>query len=108
MKGKGTGRGMEGKGKGRGGEGRGVLDLPLKYMVTLAMPHVYPQNCPFPFDDLHPRLIHPSLDLLHSPPQTASRSNQPFYHNSLAGQTDRPTDGLGDKPVPTPAHALLY
>jgi len=25
------------------------------------IPHIYPQNCPFSFDDLHPHLIHPSL-----------------------------------------------
>jgi len=29
--------GREGKGEGIGGEGRGVLDLPLKYMATLAI-----------------------------------------------------------------------
>jgi len=36
------------------------------------------------------------------------RSNQPFFRNSPTGQTDRPTDGIGDKPVPTSAYALLY
>jgi len=36
--------------------------------------------------------------------QTASRSNQPFYHNTVFGQTnrqtDRQTDGLGKSSVP--------
>jgi len=61
---------------------------------------------------LHPHLIHPSFDRPHSPPQTASGSNHPFYHyhSTLCGQTDaqtdRPTDGLGQKPIPIPAYAL--
>jgi len=46
----------------------------------------------FSFDDHHPHLIHPSLGRLHSPSQTASRSNQPFCHNTLSRQTDRQTD----------------
>jgi len=52
----------------------------------------HPKNCPFPFDDNHPHLIHLSLSRPHSPPQTASGSIQPFCHNTLCGQTDRPTD----------------
>jgi len=55
-----------------------------------------------------PHLIHPSLDRPYSPPQTASGSNQSFFLNSPTGQTDRPTDGIGDNPVPTRAYALLY
>ena len=51
-----------------------------------------PQNCPFPFDNHHHHLIHPSLDQPHSPSQTASGSNQLFCHSTLSGQTDRPTD----------------
>ena len=39
-----------------------------------------------------PHLIHPSLDRRHSLSQTASRSNQPFCHNTLCGPTDRSTD----------------
>jgi len=58
-----------------------------------------------------PHVIHPSFNWPHSPPQTASRSNQPFCHNTLSGHTDRPTDrttdGLGDNSVPTPAYAQL-
>jgi len=36
--------------------------------------------------------------LLHSRPLTASGSNQPFCRSTLFGQTDRPTNGLGDSP----------
>jgi len=45
-------------------------------------------NCPFPFDDHHQNLIHPYWARPHSPPQTASRSNQPCHHCSHV-QTDR-------------------
>jgi len=46
-----------------------------------------------------PYLIHPSLDRPHSPPQTASRSNQPCCHNIHFPdrQTDRPTDRQTDR-----------
>jgi len=77
------------------------------------MPHIHPKTAPSP-SKISTHLIHPSFDRLHLPPQTASRSNQPFFHNSPTWQTakqtdrDRPTDGIGDKPVPTPAYALLY
>ena len=64
-----------------------------------------------------PHLIHPSLDQPHSPPQMASRSNQPFFfHNSppdrltdwqIKRPTDRPTDGIGDNSVPSASYALL-
>ena len=60
-------------------------------------PQIYPQNCPFPFDDHHPHLIHPSLDRPLSPPQTASGSNQTFCHSTLFRQTDRPTDRHTDR-----------
>ena len=49
------------------------------------------------FDDLYPRLIHPSLDRLHSPPQTTSRSNRPFFHNTPTRQTDRQADRPTDR-----------
>jgi len=39
---------------------------------------IHPINCPFSFDDHHPQPVHPSLDQPHSPPQTASKSNQPL------------------------------
>jgi len=41
----------------------------------------------------------------------ASRFNHPFFRNSPTGQTNRrtdgPTDGIGDKCVPTPVYAVL-
>jgi len=55
-----------------------------------------PRNCPFPFDDHHQNLIHPYRARPHSPPQTASRSNQPFCHcshvrtNTYMGQANVP------------------
>ena len=51
-------------------------------------PQIHPQNCPFPFDDHHQNLIHPYQARPHSPPQTASRSNQLFCRSSLL-RTDR-------------------
>ena len=47
-----------------------------------------PTNCPFPFDDHHQNLIHPYRARPHSPPQTASISNQTCCHCSHVG-TDR-------------------
>jgi len=52
------------------------------------VPHLL-QNCPFPFDDYHFHLIHPSLEWLHSPHQMASGSSQSFCHNTLSRHTDR-------------------
>jgi len=40
------------------------------------MPHIYSRNCPFSFNNLHPHLIHPPLDL-------------PQCHSTRSGQTDR-------------------
>ena len=74
-------------------------------LVTVRCPTFAPKTAPsLPIDDLHLHLIHPSLDQLHPPPRTASRSNQPFFHNSPTGPTDRPrqTDGIGAKSAPTP------
>jgi len=56
--------------------------------------------------------IHPSLHRPHSSPQTASRSNQPFCHSAPSihadRHTDRPTDGLGDRPrIPAYAPYIL-
>ena len=53
--------------------------VPIGYNAT---PQIHPPNCPFPFDDHHQNLIHPFRARRHSPPQTASRSNQPFCHNT--------------------------
>jgi len=69
------------------------------------MPQIHPQNCPFPFDDHHPHLIHLFLDRPLSPPQTAFRSTQPFCQCTLSGQTDQqtethwPIDGLGNRSI---------
>jgi len=52
----------------------------------------FTQNCPLPFDDLHPYVIHPSLDRRHLLLQMAPRSNQPLFHNSPTSQTERPTN----------------
>jgi len=71
-------------------------------VIYNGMPHVYPKLSPFRRSPLH--LIHQSLDRPNSPPQTASKSNQPFATVTL--RTDRPTDGLGDRSVPRPAYAL--
>jgi len=53
--------------------------VPFGYNGTT---QIHPQNCPFPFDDHHQNLMHPYQARPHSPPQTASRSNQPFCHSS--------------------------
>jgi len=59
----------------------------------LKMPiHVPKQNRPFPFVHVYPRIIHPFLDRPHSPSQTASRSTQPFCHNTLSGHTHTQTN----------------
>jgi len=63
--------------------------IPIGFNGT---PYIYPQNCPFPFDDHHPHLTQPSLDRPHSPRQTASESSQPFCHSTLCGPTERQTD----------------
>jgi len=52
-----------------------------------------PQNSHFPFDDLHPHLIHPSLDQSHSP---SKWHPHPISRFSTIHPPDRPTDGLGD------------
>ena len=64
-------------------------------LVTVGCPHLSP-NCPFPSticttsNTLNPRRPH-------SPPQTASGSNQPFCHSTPFGQTDRPTGRQTDR-----------
>ena len=60
---------------------------------------------PLPLGGHGPHLIHSSLDRPHSPPQTASRSNQPCCHSTSYGPTnwqtdwDRLTDRIDDKSV---------
>jgi len=70
-------------------------------LVTIGRPKFTPKTARSP-STITTHLIHASLGRLHSPPQTASRSIQPFCHNTLSGQTDRPTDrsdDLGEKLV---------
>jgi len=59
--------------------------VPIGYNGT---PQIHPPNCPFPFDDHHQNLIHPYQAQPHSPPQTASGSNQSCCHCSHV-RTDR-------------------
>jgi len=59
-----------------------------------------PQNLLFPLQHVYPHLIHPSLYHPHSLPPMAPGSIQPFCYNTLSGQTDRPTDGIGDNSIP--------
>ena len=66
------------------------------------MPHIYPQNCPFAFNDLQPHLIYPSLDQPYSPTQTESGSSQLFFHNFR--QTNRPTDRWDRQQVCSDTH----
>jgi len=73
-----------------------------------AMGEQNPRNH-FPLGQVDPRLMHPCCNQLHSPLQTAFGSTQPFCHNTVSRQTDRqthrstvrPTDGLGEKPIPS-------
>jgi len=46
--------------------------------------------------------LHPSFD------RPTHHLNQPFCHSTPSGQTDRPTDELGDRSVPRPAPHMLY
>jgi len=56
-----------------------------------------PLKMPLPLRRSPPPSNAPILDRPHSPLQTASRSNQPLFHNSPTGQTDRPTDRRTDR-----------
>jgi len=60
-------------------------EVPISYNGT-------PKIHPFPFDDHHPYLMHPSLDQPHSPSPTGFGSTQLFCHSTLSRHTDRPTD----------------
>jgi len=65
-------------------------------LVTMPFPHLLPKlSLPLRRSPTH--LIHPSVDRPHSSPQTASRYNQPFFHNSPIRQTDRMTDRPTDR-----------
>jgi len=62
-----------------------LLTSPTTAQSLQALPHNYKTKS-------LPQWLHLSLDQPHSPPQTISRFNQPFCHNTLCGPTDRPTD----------------
>ena len=76
------------------------------YWLQRDVPHL-PTKLLCPFHDHLSHLIYSSLDRPHSPPQTASGSNQPFCHSTFFGHTDRPTEEMDDRHVKIPAHALL-
>jgi len=61
------------------------------YTLQWAIPPLPPQNCPFPWGNLDPHLIHGFLGLPESSTQTASWSVHPFLQGSLVWQTDRQT-----------------
>jgi len=89
--------------------------LPFGYNGT---PHSHPKITTSRRSIPNPTICS-SLDPADPPSKMASRSNQPFFHNSPIAikptdrhrqtdrQTDRHTDGLGDKPVSIrPAYAI--
>jgi len=55
------------------------------------MPETMPETAPSPWGTWTPiwHINAWAVGPPHSPPQTASGSNQPFHHNTLCGQTDR-------------------
>jgi len=59
-------------------------------LVTIWCPTFISKTVPLP-STITTNLIHPFL-VRPSPPQTASRSNQPFFLNSPTWPTDRQTD----------------
>ena len=68
-----------------------------------------PPKLPLTLGRSSPHLIHPSLDRPHSPSQTESESNQPFYHSTHSGQTDRQTNTRDRRKVSKKsAYAVLY
>jgi len=64
-------------------------------LVTMGRSKFTPK-LPLPFDDNHLYLIYPSLDRPHLPPQ---RHPSPLSRFATIYFPDRPTDGLGEKPV---------
>jgi len=68
-----------------------MMSSPVSFVICLPAARFNVSVIDF-MHDLQLHLIHPSLDRRHSPPQTAPRSNQPFFHSSPTGQIDRQTD----------------
>jgi len=74
---------------------RSLHALPHNYatkvpLVTMGRPNFTPKTAPYLSTITTPIL---SLNQPHSPPQTTSRSNQPFCLSTLCGPTDKPTEG---------------
>ena len=65
---------------------------------------IHSQNCPFPFDDHHPYLIHPSLtDPIHHHkrhPDAINGFARVHFWTDRHTQRDRPTDGISKKRIP--------
>jgi len=88
------------------------MTMPQSLIGYSGMSQIHPQNLSFPLGNLQPHLIHPSLDRRHTSPQTPLTTPNGIQIQSAvlpqyALQADRPTDGIGEKSVPTPAFALL-
>ena len=66
------------------------------------MPQILPKPAPSIKITTPSNSLHPSLDRPNSLSQTASGSNQPFFHNSPLGQTDRLTHGICENSTPIP------
>jgi len=86
---------------------RSVHTLCNKFpLVTMGCPTLTPKTALSPLM-ITTHLIHPFLDWPRLLPQMASRSNQPFCYNALSRQTDRLTNGIGNRSVRR-ALALCY
>jgi len=73
------------------------------------MPHIYPENCPFPSTIFTPSNI--GLPIPQTPLTTPNgiqvqSAVLPQYTLRTDRPSDRPTDGIGDKSVPTAAYVL--
>ena len=60
-------------------------------------PHICPQNYPFPLPDPQTPVTASTMDPSDLPSQTASGSDQPFFHKALDRQTDRQTERKTDQ-----------
>jgi len=77
--------------------------VPIGYNGT---PYIHLQTCLFLLSKLHLHVINPSLTIhvTHHPKQ---HPDLIIHFPQSTHRTDRPTDGLGDKPVRIPTYALL-
>jgi len=68
-----------------------ALDSPASFIIPKRHSKQWTRKPPKPsvrLQDVDPHLTYQCLGRPHSPPQTASTSNQPFYHNSPTGETN--------------------